>query len=238
MGHVRESMLAACVLGCVAAGAIAGRPLSTDDAGVAERGKCQLESWLERAQSDGATVFAPACGVASGSEAGLTIVLPRARDVVRTEAGIALKLAPDAWRHATPAGELALGLKAEVAFEQHARTDAWRHTSAGLSALVSWAPAPAWTLHLNLGTALHRPAHASSSMAKAALLWTPSVQWATFGEVQWSSRPEVFGDAVRTLGARYWLQPEVLGVDLTASRQNSAGATLWTFGVGWYGWSL
>jgi hypothetical protein len=50
----------------------AGRPLTTDDAGVAEAGSCQIESWLEHQpgtpgprQPQG-FVLAPACGLAPG----------------------------------------------------------------------------------------------------------------------------------------------------------------------------
>ena len=84
----------------------AARPLATDDAAAAESGRCQVEAWWEKAQEDGATVLAPACG------------------------------------------------------------------------------------------------------------------------------------PVRALGARWWLEPEVLGLDFSASRERGVGATLWTFGLGWYGWSL
>lgn len=47
----------------VALSAHAGRPLMTDDAGVANRGTCQVETWAERQGPALRWVTAPACGL-------------------------------------------------------------------------------------------------------------------------------------------------------------------------------
>jgi hypothetical protein len=92
--------------------ALAGRPLSSDDAGTADAGTCQVEAWGEKAGPDRATVIAPACGLLPGLELGADYSVPRPRNGVRAEAGLALKLAPERWKLSLAGRELSLGLKA------------------------------------------------------------------------------------------------------------------------------
>ncbi|HYC35044.1 MAG TPA: hypothetical protein VEC19_01375 [Usitatibacter sp.] len=46
----------------------AGRPLTTEDAGVIEEGRCQLEAWVDRSREATDTWIAPACNVGLGIE--------------------------------------------------------------------------------------------------------------------------------------------------------------------------
>lgn len=216
----------------------AARPLATDDAVAAESGRCQVEAWWERAQGNGATVLAPACGLVEGVELGLQLVLPRAQDAVRNEAGLGLKLAPPAWRLQTALGDWAFGLKADAVFQQHHTSRVWHHTTSGLQALASLAPAPGWALHVNFGAVHDRPSGRHAGSGKAAIVWTPVPPWLCFAEWQANTRADIFGGTVRAFGARWWLEPEVLGLDFSAGRERGVGTTLWTFGLGWYGWSL
>ena len=59
---------AALVAGCAAVPALAGRPLTTDDAAIVEDKGCQLETWVDRSTSATAGWAAPACNFGLGIE--------------------------------------------------------------------------------------------------------------------------------------------------------------------------
>lgn len=232
---IRGLMLAAGLAAAVPL-AWAGRPLSTDDAGTADAGTCQLEGWHERAGPDRAWVLAPACGVAEGLELGAGFLRPEPRDTVRAGAGIYLKWVPAAARVKTAAGELGFGLKLSTDSEQTV-AEGWRRSSTEALALASWQPAADWAVHANLGTARqHGAGGQSATLLNLALAWTPGPQGLLFAELQANTRREAFGGTVQTVGGRWWLVPERLGLDLTASREAGvAGPTRWGLGFGWYG---
>lgn len=150
-----NALVAGLVLGLAGTSAWAGRPLSTDDAGTANARSCFVEGWFTRVDGAHASTLAPACGVADGVELGADYTLPSPRDLLRASGGLAVKLAPAAWRHDTPHGELAFGLKATLGFE-HLAGQGWRRSGYGALALASWKPADGWALHGNLGTASDR----------------------------------------------------------------------------------
>lgn len=230
----------ACMLVLVSGppGAWAGRPLASDDAGTADAGTCQVESWIERTRSEHAWVVAPACGIASGLELGLDFTLPRPRDTLRAAAGVALKWAPEDGRLDTPAGELNFGLKWSAAFERPAGA-AWRGVETGALVLATLAPSSGWTLHLNLGPARDRNSAATATLLNLAVVWAPRDDGLLFVETQANDRRAVFGSTVVTAGGRWWLIKDRLGLDLTASRESGAGSgTSWTAGIGWYGLGL
>ena len=211
----------------------AGRPLASDDAGTADSGTCQIESWVERAGSERAFVVAPACGVAPGWELGADYSRLQPRDTVRAAGGLALKWVPAAAELSTPAGPLSLGLKLSGAWMQPAQSG-WQRSQSGLAALASLQLDPAWAMHLNLGLARQQGSRAS--LLNLALVWTPTEQALLFAEVQANTKAAVFGGALRTVGARWWLLKDRLGLDLTAGREAGVhGATAWTLGLGWYG---
>jgi alpha-D-ribose 1-methylphosphonate 5-triphosphate synthase subunit PhnG len=60
------------------AAARAGRPMTADDATVLEPRTCQLEAWWQRLHDHSETWLAPACSIAPGWEAGLSLVRTRA----------------------------------------------------------------------------------------------------------------------------------------------------------------
>ena len=63
--------------------------------------------------------------------------------------------------------------------------------------------------------------------------------WQLFAEVQANSKRTVFGGTLATAGARWWLNKDTLGLDLTAGRESGVhGATVWTLGLCWYGIGL
>lgn len=55
----------------------AGRPMTADDATVLEPRTCQLEAWWQRLHDHRETWLAPACSIAPGWEAGLSLVRTR-----------------------------------------------------------------------------------------------------------------------------------------------------------------
>ena len=216
-------------------GAHAGRPLSSDDASVAEAGTCQLESWLERTGTRRALVLAPACAIAAGLELDADYTLLQPRDAVRAQAGLALKLAPSAWRVESRAGELNFGLKAHLQYVRPTGAG-WRGAETSLLGLASLQASEAWTVHANLGVARERISRTTALVHNLALVWTPMEPLLLFAESQANTRRDVFGATTSSAGARWWLVKDSLGLDLTASRQHTAGTpTLWSLGLGWYG---
>lgn len=227
------ALTVACAL--LPAAAQAGRPLASDDAGTTDAGTCQLESWVERAGTDRALVLAPACGIAKGMELGADYTLPHPRDVLRAASGVAFKWVPEAWRIDTLVGELNFGLKLSAAFEYPAGTG-WRPSERGGLILATLKPADAWTMHANLGAVRERNSGTTATQLNLALVWTPHDDAVLFAETQANNRRPVFGGTVNSIGARWWLNNERLGLDLSASREAGGASTmLWTFGLGWYG---
>ena len=233
---LRQPLLAALLL--LAAGqAGAGRPLATDDAGTADAGTCQLEAWAERSRglADGAWVLAPACGVTSGLELGGDHTRYQPGAGLHSAASLGLKWVPAAWARNTPLGPLAVGLKAAVGYERPAGTG-WRRRAAGLLGLATLQAADNLALHANLGPQRQADDGSTSTHLRLALAWTPHPAALLFAETQANDRPAIHGGTVNSLGGRWWLLADRLGLDLTASREAGAGsATRWSLGLGWYG---
>lgn len=226
---------------CVAASLLpaltahAGRPLASDDAGTADAGTCQVEAWAEKAGADRASVLAPACGVLPGLELGADYTQPRPRDPVRAEAGLALKLAPESWKLGSGDGAVRLGLKAGAAWIKPSDAG-WQGSGSSLLGLATLPLGESFELHLNLGLGRDKASRTRAGLANVAVVWTPTEPLLLFAEVQANSKRDVFGATVASVGARWWLVPDKLGLDLSASREATSGATtLWTLGLGWYG---
>jgi hypothetical protein len=234
--NTKTLILAAGLLACNQ-GAWAGRPLGSEDAGVADFGNCQIESWTEKAGREHAFVAGAACGVLPGLELGVDYTRPHPRDDVRGEAGMALKWVPESWKFKTSAGDLNFGLKLAQSFA-HPVDHHWRGAETSGLILASLAPSDQWTIHANLGAVRDRESHDSAGLLNLAAVWAPQEHFLLFAEVQANTRSETFGGTVKSVGGRWWLIPKVLGLDLTASRQSGSGSTLWTVGFGWYGISF
>lgn len=216
----------------------AGRPLLTDDAGVADRGTCQVESWLERQGPARSWVVAPACGVAAGLELGADYTVPRPRDAVSAEAGLALKWVPEGWKLDSPVGEINAGLKLSGAWQQPTGAG-WQAAGSSLMGLMTWKAGESITVHTNIGLARDRSSGQRAALFNAAVVWTPLERLLLVAETQGNSKREVFGGTVYGLGARWWLVKDTLGLDLTTSRESVSGAkAVWTLGLGWYGIGL
>lgn len=225
----------AAALALASPSAQAGRPLASDDAGAADFLSCQIEAWGEKAGTDRATVIAPACGIAPGLELGADYTLPRPRDPIRSEAGLALKYAPEGWKLDLGGHELRFGLKLAGAWARP--VDArWQGTGSSALGLASLSLGEPFAVHLNLGVARDRASRETATVANLALVWTPAEPLLLFAETQANNRRDTFGGTVNSVGARWWLVKETLGLDFSASREAVTGAkTSYTLGLGWYG---
>jgi hypothetical protein len=227
--------LGAIALALCTGAAFAGRPLATDDAGVADAGQCEIEAWVERARGDHAASAALACGVSAGWELGAGATRDRAQGQSTHAVGLEAKWVPAAGKFASPLGTLHTGLKLATA---RARTpgNGWHESEHSVLALATLEATPTLALHLNLGAARDARLHASGTVLNGALAWSAGERALLFAEAQANDRSALFGSTVRTAGARWWIVKDTLGVDVTASRQAGTGSgTRWSFGFGWYG---
>ena len=212
----------------------AGRPQSTDDAATADAGTCQLEGWTERNSRTRAHVLAAACSPAPGVEIDLDHTWLRPVNLIRAEAGLALKWVPSAWRFETGTGELNFGLKFNIGFQQP--STGWQRAGHGVLGLASLKVSDAMSVHGNLGFAVDRNSGQSARLLNLAVVWSPIDAALLFAELQNNSKPAVFGGTTRGQGARWWLVKDSLGLDLTARRESGSGSgTQWGLGFGWYG---
>lgn len=235
MKKTSATLLSLCLASSLAQ---AGRPLGTDDASTAAAQTCQLEAWYEHSNSELTTVLAPACGVAEGLELDLGLALPAQRHELLLGSGVAVKWVPTAWATSTPLGELAFGLKGSLDFE-HPAGSGWRQADSAGLILASLQANEQWALHLNLGRGQWRPAgqpQFQASLFNAAAVWTPTDQGLLFAEWQGNSRRADLGSPNVSVGGRWWLQKDKLGLDLTVGRETASGSpTQVTLGFGWYG---
>lgn len=206
---------------CTMGLAQAGRPLGTDDAGVADAGSCQLESWIERQGGQHAWVTSPACGVINGVEIGAEYVHPEHRTTVDVEAGIALKWVPDTWQTTTAWGDLGFGLKFSTGHAKPAGAS-WSTTDSTVAVLGTLTPSDTVSVHVNTGVTRDRASKTNGTLLNVAAAWTPAASWLLFAEAQGYNHTDVFGKPVTSTGVRYWIISEKLGVDLTASHQSNA----------------
>lgn len=216
-----------------ASSAVAGRPLATDDAATAAAKTCQVETWIEKQSSDHAWVFSPACGLVDGVELGLELVRPESMTAAKAEAGWALKWAPSFLQNTSAWGDFNLGVKLSGGHIKPV-DQGWRGVDHGYLLLASWMPNETWTVHVNAGRSHDRENDNMVTLLNAAATFVPSASWLVFLEAQTSSKQAVYGKTVLSTGVRYWLRPETLGLDLTASRQ-PGNAAVYSVGLGWYG---
>lgn len=207
----------------------AGRPLAVEDAGVNEVGQCQLESWFSRTSGSGTSlVLAPACGILPGLEIGLEADIPRQTSTTDAGRGLALKWVPSWAQH----GDWAFGAKLSVGSDMPAGSGQWETAPTSLLVIGTYSINDQWTAHLNLGRDVEHHPKDHKATAGAALAWTPHERWLVFAELTGAEQQST----TRGAGARYWLIPEVLGLDVTISKANAVkNSTNWTLGLGWYG---
>lgn len=207
----------------------AGRPLAVEDAGVNEVAQCQLESWFSRTSGASTSlVLAPACGILPGLEIGLEADIPRQTSTTDAGRGLALKWVPSWAQH----GDWAFGAKLSVGRDMPAGSGQWEAAPTSLLVIGTYTINEQLTAHINLGRDHEHHPKNQRATAGVALAWTPHERWLVFAELTGAEQQS----ANRGAGARYWLIPEVLGLDATISKANAVkDSTNWTLGLGWYG---
>lgn len=216
-------------LGAFTLAAQAARPLATDDAAVNPAAVCQIESWVDRSDDGHATVFAPACGLTDTLELDLEFVRGSPRKAIGHERTIALK-----WADAdVKLGDWRFGAK--LGFTQAKEPGASHWSDASRPLLLGLASLPLserLALHLNLGHERRPTDGNSAAVYGAALAWTPIEPVLLFAEWNGDNRSA----PLRTVGGRWWLLQDTLGLDLTWTRQAAtSGSTVVGVGLCWYG---
>lgn len=200
--------------------ALAGRPLQTEDAGVLDRGDCELEGVFERVRVDGSTArerhLSANCGIGLQTQVGLAGGWLRADGRRDLSAGIGGKTR--LWTgegEGAPAFTLAWGVAGD-------RLDGgWRRSGHFLTAVASVGAGPG-TLHVNLGHAHERDPRRNQTAWNLA--WEH--QGFALGGLTLAPMAEVFGDdhgdVWWNLATRLTLVPDRLFIDISYGRQTHA----------------
>jgi hypothetical protein len=210
------------------ASAMADRPLVTDEASVNERGVCEVEAFgLKEGDSRGAFLGA-GCGIGANLELGAEYLATRPRFADR--GGLQLQI-----KAATPAsddGSWAFGAKVTGLVHHNplvSDTKPDRYMALGLA---SRSFAHGLAAHLNLGAQRDVGERRTLAVYGAAVTLEVGARGLVFGELFGDNRSGAF----RNAGARLWLIPERLGLDVSVARQAGVpGSTLYTVGLGGYG---
>jgi hypothetical protein len=215
--HLHTIRLAAlCLLVCGAT-AHAGRPLATEDAGVLERGDCEVESFAGRARVAGEPSSLTqslqfGCGVGWSTQLALAAV--RTREAGQTDRVVLLS----GKTTVVQIGEGQLTLAAS-----------WDRDALQALAVLSRPLAEAWTLHANLGHLRDRVA------AQRTTGWAIAIEHRSTDRLDLMA--EAFGDdrdryPWLQFGLRWALLPERWFVDTSWGRQGGPlRATAFTIGT-------
>jgi hypothetical protein len=209
--------------------------MSTDSAGTGMAGTCQLESWLEGTGSLRTGVVASACTVREGLEVGGDVSLYKPSSPIAGALAIGIKWAPAHWALRAPGGTWRLAMAAGGSL-QRSPGGRWIGDALDVTGIASLDLTRTVAVHLNSGVIRQH------QTGDGALTWAVGTTWLAMPTLQLSAeiggntRRGVFGGTTTGLGARWWLQPEVLGLDFTVQREHGAGTpATWGVGLGWYG---
>lgn len=229
MAHTFAMRALSCVALLASLGlAHAARPLTVDDTGVNDVGTCHIEAWRDHQHGSRHLHAAPTCGVLPGLELNLETV--RSSPAAEQAQGrfLGLRWVPQAARW----GAWQFGLKGGWLQEKPAGERRWRSDNWSASAMASRPLGESVTLLLNLGHTHLTDQQQRLTTHGVALVWNPSPRWLLYAEALGDTRHAVQKGA----GVRWWLIPEVLGLDLTAMRTDArADSRVWGVGLGWYG---
>ena len=200
----------------------AGRPLQTEDAGVLERGACEVEGVASRVSLAGEHATGQSlqlgCGVGYSSQLALAAI--RARALGETATGWALGGKTELWRGAgnEPA---ALSLAYGLAWERGGG-QSLRHAASGVRAVYSRPMGPG-VFHANLG--YDRDEIARDGATGWNLAWEH--EGFDVGGVNLAPMAEVFGSegesAWWNVALRATIVPDKFFIDGSYGRQNSDG---------------
>lgn len=209
-------------------GAHAARPLTVDDPSVNEVGTCQLESWRDHEHGARHLHLAPACGVLPGLELNLELVRSSPASEQSQGRALGFKWMPDSAQWAG----WQFGLKGGWLQEKPPGESGWHSGNWSAAVMASRPLSESVTLLVNLGHTHLIDQQQKQTTHGLALVWNASPRWMLYAEALGDTRHTVQKGA----GVRYWVIPEVLGLDVTAMRTNSrADSRVWGIGFGWYG---
>jgi len=188
-----RAALSAFLLACVLPTAQAGRPLQTEDAGVLDRGDCEIESVGSRASGGGEPrlrEYSVQLGCGIGARTQLAVAAARALDG-ETRSDAAALVGKTALRELTDT-QAGVVIAYRLAGAR-AKGGSFRHEATELRAVLSAPLAEDWLFHGNLGTVRDEAAKQTSTIWSAALERTGLGPFDVMGEV--------FGD---DRGAPWW----------------------------------
>jgi len=222
--------LLAALLGSLVAPAHAGRPLQTDDAGVLDRGACEVEGATASLKVSGVSArdssLQLSCGVGASTQ--LALAASHASADGSSANGIEFNGKTELWKGKPVKDDQAAALTLGYAVTSVKVTgDSWRHAATDLNLIYSRPLAGDLTLHTNLGHSRDEFSNTGSTT------WGLAFEHAGFGA--WAPMTELFGDdreaAWWNLGLRFTAVPDKFFVDASYGRQMTGGApTLWTVG--------
>lgn len=225
-----RSLITFGALACAVPAALAGRPLLTEDAGILDRGACEIESALSRLRAqpgshDAALKFG--CGV--GLDTQLALAAARARSEGQVQRGLELSGKTQLWQGEPDNAGNAPGLTLAYALEnaRDPQRQRWRHASSLLNLVYSRPLPQTLQLHLNLAHFRDEQAQLRSTRWALALEHAGWGAWAPMGEIYGDDRSAPWWN----LGLRLELLPERLYLDAACGQQiNAARARLWSAG--------
>lgn len=196
--------------------ALAGRPLQTEDAGVLERGACEIEAVLEQAGPAAARVrgqgLGAGCGVGAGVQLGASLAAERADGERSRGAALGAK-----WRLAGGDDGPQLTLTAGADWLK-AGGSGWQQAGAGLG-LVATLPVPGGAVHAAVAHGRDRPGRRDTT--SWGLAW--ELDERALGALAWAPMAELLGDdrdgAAFNLGLRLALQADRLWLDASWGRR-------------------
>lgn len=195
--------------------AIAGRPLATDDAGVIERGNCEVESFLARATERGSPSVHGAslqlgCGIAGNTQVALAVTT--ARGGGESERGLALN-------GKTALGEPANGNAWAVGWGLGALQPdggGMKYESSFINGIYTRSIDDALKLHANLGWSHSQSTRRSTTGWALALERSTPASIDVMGEVFGNDRDSAPWVQV---GLRWTVVPEKFFLDTSLGRQ-------------------
>ncbi len=201
----------------------AARPMVTDDAGIADRGTCELETWIERPRDSTEFWFLPACGVTDNLE--VTLGGTWLREDGSNEFGevelsakyILHDAGPDAWAYGVVAGVIHDSLA--------------ERTKEGFFAYIPASRSfgdEAVTLHANLGWVRE------SDTRTDRATWAVAAEVPVTDDTRWfvEAFSEDSGRPFFHTGVAHWLIPDRVQVDFTYGDRMQGGTEDRFFSVG------
>lgn len=187
----RKAFIAVALGAAMLGPALAGHPLQTEDAGVLERGDCELEAVAERVSSSSPTQHEQAvvvgCGVGARSQ--LALEAGRAREDGFTGRALALGGKTRLWRGGEDETAPTLTLAWALGWDR-ADGGGWQQGTRAAALVVSAPLSERWIGHANLG---HERDHAAGQGLTAWALALEHVGLDLAG-LRWAPMAELTGD--------------------------------------------